>query len=104
MDLNDVAITQAPEQVNRIDGPDADAIWFVLAAWHEDKEWCGVQFGFGDYDPNLFGVLEYWPVFPVEGLELPTSNWPGPSSGTAFVTTGNPWTGNYEPVYFFRLP
>ncbi len=76
--------------------------WFVLAAWEsEDKRWCGTEFGFGDYNGNIFSAAAASPCFPDEGLEIPTPGWPGPLEGTAFVTTTMPWTGNWVPVYYF---
>ncbi len=81
----------------------AAATWFVLAAWEgENKTWCGAEFGLGAYDPALFAFAEVQPCYPVGGgLELPTGGWPGPGQGTAIVTTGTPWEGNWVPVYFF---
>lgn len=77
-------------------------VWFILAAWlAPDKEWCGCEFGFGAYDPGLFQYAECGPCFPEQGLELPTGGWPGPNEGTALVTAGVPWIGNYTPVYMF---
>jgi len=76
--------------------------WYVLAAWElESKTWCGTEFGLGDYNADLYLVHEYFPCFPVAGLEIPTPGWPGPNEGTAFVTTGTPWSGNWIPVYWF---
>jgi len=78
------------------------ATWYVLAAWDgEDRTWCGVEFGFGTYDQNLFVFSEFSSCYPAGGLELPSGGWPGPGEGTALVTTGTPWEGNWEPVYFF---
>ncbi len=77
-------------------------IWYVLAAWEtESKIWCGTEFGFGNYDSSVYGFLEFFPCYPVGGLEIATSDWPGPNEGTAFVTTGTPWSGNWVPVYWF---
>ncbi len=82
--------------------PQGWATWYVLAAWEcEAKLWCGVEFGFGSYDPEPFAFHETMPCFPTTGLELPTPGWPGPGEGTAFVTTGEPWYGNFVPVYWF---
>lgn len=78
------------------------SVWYVLAAWElESKTWCGTEFGLGAYDTATYSFLEYFPCFPVAGLEIPTTNWPGPNEGTAFVTTGTPWSGNWVPVYWF---
>jgi hypothetical protein len=89
--------------ITRIDvQSSAAATWFVIAAWEgEDRTWCGVEFGFGQFDAGLFGFSEVSPCYPVTGLELPTGEWPGPGQGTAIVTTGVPWEGNWQPVYFF---
>jgi hypothetical protein len=77
-------------------------VWYVIAAWEsEEKRWCGTEFGLGEYDPAVFLILTSAPCFPVEGLELSTPGWPGPGEGTAFVVTGDPWQGNYVPVYAF---
>jgi hypothetical protein len=98
------AITSPQQQNNRIDTGAVwyGACWFVLAAWTEEKEWCGSEFGFGDFDPGLFLFGEFGPCFPPSGgLELHTPGWPGPNEGTAFVVTGEPWQGNLVPIYYF---
>lgn len=97
------AITTAEEQVNRIDTATyVMADWFIIAAWEEDKEFCGVQFGFDAYDPGIFTPVYYGACFPpTGGLEIPSGGWPGPEEGIAFVVTGDPWAGNYVPVYWF---
>jgi hypothetical protein len=78
-------------------------VWYVLAAWQmEDKEWCGTEFGFGDYDAGVIGHIAWEPCYPpTGGLEIPTPGWPAPLEGTAFVVTGDPWMGNWVPVYVF---
>jgi len=99
--LDNYAITSCGEQVNRIDTTQG-VIWFVLAAWNEEKEWCGVQFGLGRYNPNTFTFIDWGPCYPDQGLELPSAGWPGPAEGTSAVTSrSTPWSGNYTPVYFF---
>ncbi len=98
------AITSAAEQVNTVTvgGPYQLADWFIIAAWTEDKEFCGVQFGFSDYDPGIFAYSDFGACFPATGgLEIPSTNWPGPDEGIAFVVTGDAWNGNYVPVYWF---
>ncbi|MCK4304913.1 MAG: hypothetical protein KAY24_11810 [Candidatus Eisenbacteria sp.] len=97
------AISSAEEQVNRIDTSTAvGVVWYVLAAWDEDKEWCATQFGLGDYDARVFAFSAVGPCFPdAAGLEIPTAGWPAPNEGTACVVTGDAWTGNYVPVYYF---
>jgi hypothetical protein len=93
-------IEDCEDQVNRID-TGSQVIWFVLAAWDEEKEWCGTEFGFGEYDSDAFVITDFSPCWPENGLEIPTSSWPGPSEGTAIVTTGAPWEGNFVPIYRF---
>jgi subtilisin family serine protease len=93
-------IEDCEDQVNRIDTGN-QVIWFVLAAWDEDKEWCGTEFGFGEYDADAFVITDFGPCWPEGGLEIPTASWPGPGEGTAIVTTGAPWEGNFVPVYRF---
>lgn len=96
------AIDSCDAQVNRIDpaGP-TRAVWYVLAAWYQEKTWCGVEFGLDHYDPALFTFHEFGPCFPAGGLEIPTGGWPGPGTGTALAATIEPWSGNYLPIYFF---
>lgn len=97
---NGFHITDCEHQVNRIDTT-REVIWFVLAAWDEEKHWCGTEFGLGEYDPAAFAFTHFGPCWPDEGLEIPTASWPGPEQGTAIVTTGAHWTGNFVPVYSF---
>ncbi len=77
-------------------------IWFVLAAWEvEGKLWAGTEFGIGAYNTAAYGFAECGVCAPAGYLEIPTPGWPGPYEGTAFVTTGTPWSGNFVPVYYF---
>jgi hypothetical protein len=97
--IDNFAIHSCEEQNPRID-TEGGAVWFILAAWDEEKEFCGIDFGFGDYDGDVFCFVDWRPCFPEGGgLELPTDNWPGPTEGTAIV--GFDWTGNYVPIYHF---
>lgn len=97
------AIGDHSEQVNRIDATtDLAASWLVLAAWTEEKIWCGNEVGLGSFDERLFVFLEWSTCFPDhEGLELCTSGWPGPNEGIACVAAGTPWQGNYIPLVWF---
>lgn len=97
------AIADASEQVNRIETTSYLSVsWYILAAWNEAKEVCGIEFGFGDYDERIFGFQEYAPCYPPEsGLALTTPGWPGPNEGISSVTVGRPWGGNYIPVMWF---
>ncbi len=98
------AITHHSQQVNRIDtGDSLQATWFVIAAWCEEKEFCGFMFGFSGYDPEIFEFLAWGPCLGLSGgLEIPSHGWPGPMEGTLCVTGGDPWVGNYVPIYYFH--
>ncbi len=92
----------AGDQHNRIDGDIGSGyVWYVIAAFFDDKIWCGTQFGFdAGYNPAMFYIDGYGPC--LEGsLELPTAGWPGPHEGTAVVATSTPWVGNFQAVYWF---
>ena len=78
-----------------------DAVWYVLAAWNDAREWCEVEFGLGAYDPQLFAFDSWGSCFPGLGLETPTGGWPGPNAGISLETMDTPWAGNYEPVVWF---
>jgi predicted outer membrane repeat protein len=93
------AIASCSEQINRIDS-EGPVVWYVLAAWTESKEWCGAQFGFGDYDAGDFVIVDHGACFPSSGLKIPTSGWPGPNEGIALTTTDESWEGNFRPVYW----
>ena len=97
------AITYHDQQVNEIYTTSYLASsWFVIAAWMEDKEWCGTEYGFGVFDPAIFVFSEWGGCYPPDGgLEIPTAGWPGPNEGIAFVVTGAAWMGNYVPVMHF---
>lgn len=74
---------------------------FVVAAWHEPKVWCGVQFGIAPEFDGLWYFIEYGPCHE-DCLELSTDGWPGAGEGTAIVGWKLPWEGNFEAVYFFK--
>lgn len=94
------ALTSCEDQVNRID-TSGGVIWFVLAAWTEAKEFCGVSFGLSAFPQGAFGFTDVGPCFPANGLEIPTAEWPGPEEGTSIVVTDTPWEGEFVPVYYF---
>lgn len=96
------AIHSAEEQITRIDlPPDQAAVWYVISAWDEEKEWCGTEFGFGDFDATAFIFADWGRCAPGFGFELSGDQWPCPNQGTAF-TSGEPgWQGSYVPVYWF---
>ncbi|MBD3236432.1 MAG: hypothetical protein GF330_07000 [Candidatus Eisenbacteria bacterium] len=93
------------EQNARIDlDPGEGTVWFILAAWEEEKEFCGIDFGFGDYEADLFLFDDFF-VCPPEGtgaLQWPTPGWPGPNEGVMVTRTGSiGWQGNFVPIYHF---
>jgi hypothetical protein len=95
------SIDSADEQNPRIELDETEWVWYVLAAWDSSKAWCGVAFGFGAYDPAIYGFMA-WDRCPSSTLlELPTPGWPGPGEGTALAGSGTPWVGNFRPVYWF---
>jgi hypothetical protein len=96
------AISSAEQQVHRIDTQELST-WFVLSAWCQEKEFCGVQFGFGAYDPAPYAFTSWGPCGAGVLLELPSDGWPGPLEGTAITGAGTSitWAGNYVPIYFF---
>lgn len=94
------AISSCEEQNPRIDVT-SGSVWYVLAAWCEEKEWCGNEFGFADYDPTIYDFVEWGPCAPGGFLEIPSDYWPGPNEGTAFVATDMFWVGNFVPIYYF---
>ena len=98
--LDQYGLEDADEQNPAIATTDP-VVWFVLAAFPGEKEWCGTEFGFGEFDPLIFDFLAWGPCTPLTHLEIPTAGWPGPSEGTAIVTTDVPWQGEIIPVYYF---
>jgi hypothetical protein len=98
--IDNYAISSCEEQNPSIMTFD-ERIFFLLSAWGEDKEWCGTEFGMGQFDPYCFVFTTWGPCSPGGNLEIPTGYWPGPGEGTAIVTTDLPWFGDFEPVYYF---
>jgi hypothetical protein len=102
---NCCAISDASEQtvqtydVSTLQEP---TTWFVLAAFHEDKTWCGTQFGLGDYNPMVFYLTEPGQSCLLNCLTIPTADWPGPGEGISIAATDVVYEGNYVPVYSFR--
>ena len=66
------AITSVDDQVVRIDSQTyLAASWFVIAAWPEEKVWCGTEYGFGTFDVGLFGSLDWAACYPRVGAGSP---------------------------------
>jgi hypothetical protein len=95
-------ITDHTQQVNRIDtvGFMGRTVWYVVAGFYTDVEFCGLQFGLGDYNPSAWITLGHG-YCPSDALSIPTAAWPGPNQGISLVATATPWNGNYQAVYWF---
>jgi hypothetical protein len=72
--------------------PWEDSYWFFWLS--EDKIWCGVQFGLGDYNPYIFYMVNGGENCLANSLEIPTSGWPGPTTGISIAATDMPYEGN----------
>lgn len=100
------AITSCEQQVTGItSSPEEKKIWYVIAAWAENKVWAGVRFGLS-YSADQYGILagSYGPCRPGDGLVIESPGWPAPGTGVSVVTTGgeaSAWSGNFLPVYYF---
>lgn len=95
------AITDCQQQNPRFDSVDR-GIWYVLAAWSGDKNFCGAEFGFGDFDPAALWFAAFGPC-PATALPIPFGVWPGPGAGVSLAATSDPWVGNLLPVYWFDV-
>jgi len=95
------AIVDPAQQNPTIDSFDR-TVWYVLAAWDGAKNFCGVEFGFGNFDPAALWIAAYGPC-PASALPIPTGGWPGPNEGVSIAATTEPWNGNLLPVYWFDV-
>jgi hypothetical protein len=101
--LDHHAIHSCAEQNPRLDATGMDwTVWYVIAAWAEEKTWCGAEFGLGPFDPQLFTFTQWGPCFPSQGLEIRTPGWPGTRQGVALAIVDAPWAGNFVPIYWFE--
>jgi hypothetical protein len=97
------SISSCEEQNPMIAGEE-HAVWYVLAAFPaDDKVWCGAEFGlYYDQPTCLIGPSGQCPT---DALIIPSGApygvWPAPGSGVAISTTATPWSGNYQPVFWF---
>ncbi len=96
------AIESCAEQVNTLptSGFEGFRLFWVLAAWGEEKQWCGTEFGISPDFNNEWYFFEFGPCL-ANSIELPTPGWPSAGEGTAIVATDEPWVGDFQPVYFF---
>jgi hypothetical protein len=74
--------------------------WFVIAAFMQPSQWCGVAFGV-QYEETAPSITASGFCVPSSGLEIPGTGWPAPGTGTSIATTDVPWSGNFQPVYWF---
>ena len=93
------AIRSCDQQNPRVDSEDI-TVWYVLAAWDSTKHFCGVEFGLGAYDPDICGFVDNAQC-PASAQIIPYGAWPGPGTGVSMAAAGEPWDGNFIPVYFF---
>ncbi len=96
------AIEVCEEQVNWIPADGAlnmQHIW-VVAAWYEEKLWCGFEFGISPSFNEQFYFVQWGSCGP-DHLELPTGEWPGAGEGVAVASIAEPWEGNFYPIYYF---
>lgn len=92
-------ITSCDEQNPRVDS-DGITVWYVLGAWDSAKHFCGVEFGLGNYNPALCAFVTDAQC-PASALIIPYGAWPGPGTGVSLAAAGEPWDGNFIPVYYF---
>ncbi|MFC1572999.1 FlgD immunoglobulin-like domain containing protein [Candidatus Eisenbacteria bacterium] len=100
--LEEFAISNSHEQIPQVAQDtlgDGGTVWYVISAWAGPKECCAVEFGFGEYDPDIFWFQGSGPCNHGD-LEVPSNEWPGPHEGTLVVNGGH-WSGNYVPIYWF---
>jgi hypothetical protein len=95
------AISDPALQNPRID-TNARSVWYVLAAWDAAKQWCGVEFGLGTFDPDIVWFAGFGPC-PASALAIAYGSWPGPGTGIALAATSETWSGNLVPVYWFDI-
>jgi len=99
---DEFAMANGDDQVSRIDPDIANeeiSVWYVIMGWEDSKEVCGLEFGLGNYDPGIFGFLE-WGACTNGGMETPMTGWPGPNRGTALLPD-EAWQGSCVAAYWF---
>jgi len=86
-------------------GETGPTVWYVIAAWQEEKYWEGFEFGLGDFDSGIYGFVDWGLCEIDEGSALAIyydeSQWPSPGNGLAVVRTWGMWYGNMHPLYWF---
>jgi uncharacterized protein YceK len=95
-------IVSCQEQITNmpLSSPANQTLFYVVAAWNDEKVWCGSEFGISaDFDGRFY--FTEWGACLPDHLELSTPGWPGANEGTAVVAAGTVWEGNFVPVYYF---
>ncbi|MFC1573296.1 hypothetical protein ACFL6M_06825, partial [Candidatus Eisenbacteria bacterium] len=62
-------IGDADQVVSEIDTREL-SIWYVLAAWDEPKTFCFAEFGFGDYDADIYTFTDWGVIVPPGDMPL----------------------------------
>lgn len=91
------------EQINSMPAgtdPATQTLFYVVAAWEEDKQFCGATFGIGSAFGGHFYFTDYGACLS-DAWTYATPSWPGPGEGVTVVSTQNGWEGNWLPVYAF---
>lgn len=107
LDYAQYGIASCEEQnTNMVSGGTTQHMFFyVVAAFAEDKVWCGTQFGIGDVtgSDNFF----YFVAGGDANICLPNAlsttsgaGFPMENEGIAIVATDTPWAGNFLPIYW----
>ncbi|MCK4413730.1 MAG: hypothetical protein KAY32_09310 [Candidatus Eisenbacteria sp.] len=88
-------------QINRVG--EGTTVWYVVSAWAGEKTFSAVEFGLGDYDPNLYVIVDHDPCWR-HGMTLhfpDITKWPAPNTGIALAATRENWVGRFVPIYWF---
>jgi hypothetical protein len=92
------AISNCGQQITRAD-TESGIVWYVLAAFNDDKVWCGTEFGLNYAQETC--VITGSGQCPENALIIPSGGWPGPGTGISIAATTTPWSGNFQPVFWF---
>ncbi|MCK4413709.1 MAG: hypothetical protein KAY32_09205 [Candidatus Eisenbacteria sp.] len=86
-------------------GETGPTVWYVLAAWQEEKTWAGFEFGLGGFDANIYEFVADGICQPENGSALAYYHdaqlWPSPNNGISVVLYSGLWHGNFQPLYWF---
>jgi gingipain R len=99
-----VSLDSCQAQVTSLDTDSSTvAVWYILSGWMGEKNFSAVEFGLGDFEPESFSFTEHGLCLDhAFVLYYPSSeDWPGPNTGIAVATNGEPWSGRIVPIYWF---